>query len=833
MTETKAFQIDSFRLSRLAVDGLPWIRKFTAQWKADDEQRMRRLQATLQPEVVRSLPVDCQKKEFDGNQSVYCCFRHIIYDTWFARVRFAPANVLNPKNNPPERIRQWFLQITEWGDRTEWTPEEFETLLNGLNGVHHALTTELLGFLNPQRYCIWNSRLDSFVRYLRKTRVLHGMPSGLRDGEKYRLYHQILDEVRSVLDRVDEEGIFDRPINYYHADRFVWYVANRKTWLVAAGRGGQMWEAFRNCGCIGISWKEAARQIPDHDFTRLGKAELKSLFQKVYRREGRGGWQQVWKFLGHDMNEDMQPGEIVVARAGTNTIVGIGVIRSEVLPPRHPKNPFASSADTAPLHIRWVGWRVVQPLEFPNLSQQTMTKLDEERWKAIVKGYRDQGIDVYEQLLSPKPISLHTYFQSRGYRFASHQIAAFYAALKTKGFVILSGLSGTGKTKLALYFAELLCPRCRGLSRAQPDEGEREHHTHLFLSVRPDWRDGKALLGYYNPLTERYESTPLIRFILRAIDDYTANGAQAQPYFIILDEMNLSHVEYYFADFLSVLESGRREDGFTREPIRLYATDLPAGSTLRQMQGIPSEIHLSPNLYIIGTVNVDETTYTFSPKVLDRAFTLEFRDVDLRDYPLRVAVHTEDPGMALLRDRLRSDLAAGGRFCTLVADKQAISGAVQALGDAKQWLRDLHGRLIPYDLHFGFRVMDEIALFVQHAMRAPESVDSLSSDEALDLAVLMKVLPKFHGPRQRLEQPLLEVARWCLRPPVHLSERIDLNGLLKSIRGTPESGAVPGVADVLREWDSFKMQFRFPHTARKALQMLRQLLETGFTAFAG
>jgi hypothetical protein len=92
-------------------------------------------------------------------------------------------------------------------------------------------------------------------------------------------------------------------------------------------------------------------------------------------------------------------------------------------------------------------------------------------------------------------------------------------------------------------------------------------HNWLFLPVRPDWRDSKSLLGYYNPLTRTYECTPFLRFIMRVAQNYRSNSRLA--WFVILDEMNLAHVEYYFADLLSVLESGRDCDGWTREPLRL------------------------------------------------------------------------------------------------------------------------------------------------------------------------------------------------------------------------------------------------------------------------
>lgn len=524
------------------------------------------------------------------------------------------------------------------------------------------------------------------------------------------------------------------------------------------------------------------------------------------------------------------------------------------------------------------------------------------------------------------------YFKVRGFHFTPEQIATFYAALKTKGFVILSGLSGTGKTKLAELFAELFAIEQEVEEEPQVSEtdlvldvqpymlkyrrfiipvrywemvqlldigeeievevvaGEVKEHcklkrwehpaheqgymqlmlrsnvarwfidnlragdkfkiepqhdedgnlhslnlvklerrkikrlqpVHLFLSVRPDWRDSKALLGYYNPLTERYESTPLLRFLLRARDDYEANKGDAQPYFIILDEMNLSHVEYYFADFLSVLESGRDESGWTKEPLRLYSPEIE----IKQRQAIPPELRLPPNLYIIGTVNIDETTYMFSPKVLDRAFTIEFRDVNFSEY---LACESDnDKAQQIARQicsAILEDLRNGGRFCALASNKQVIKNALEELGGYKQALDELNRVLQPYDLHFGYRVLDEIALFVQCAKSLPKEVgEALNDDEALDYAVLMKVLPKFHGPRQRLERPLRELLKWAAT-----------NGAPNWVTDLTKQ---PTLQDIVNLWSQLAQklkerdEFRYPATAKKALQMLRQVYETGFASFA-
>ena len=154
--------------------------------------------------------------------------------------------------------------------------------------------------------------------------------------------------------------------------------------------------------------------------------------------------------------------------------------------------------------------------------------------------------------------------------------------------------------------------------------------------MRSDWRDGKAPIGYHNPLSGEYVRTDFLDFVISAADDYTAGNRNA--FFVILDEMNLAHVEYYFADVLSVIESCRHPDdhelaGWTVEGIPLAVGEEDAD--------LPETLHLPPNLYIVGTVNMDETTRPFSPKVLDRAFTIELTDVSFQGYPPEVGEGVE------------------------------------------------------------------------------------------------------------------------------------------------------------------------------------------------
>jgi 5-methylcytosine-specific restriction protein B len=328
--------------------------------------------------------------------------------------------------------------------------------------------------------------------------------------------------------------------------------------------------------------------------------------------------------------------------------------------------------------------------------------------------------------------------------------------------------------------------------------------NNLFLPVRPDWRDSTSLLGYYNPLTETYEWTDFLRFILQAAESYMVEDGLA--WFVILDEMNLAHVEYYFADLLSIIESGRREDGFSHDPIRLTYPDTLVDNAP------PRKIYLPPNLYIIGTVNMDETTHAFSPKVLDRAFTIELTDVNFMDYP-PTSAHT---GTDLSDDEKRRLLAAFTRNGTFAqVNKTEIAAAVDAHPQIRTWLSNLNTQLAEDRFHFGYRVFDEIAQFIHNA----DSNGMFDSWEtAFDHAVFMKVLPKFNGSRARLLGPLTTLVAWAINPDA------------------PDPGSVTGhlhslQTDRATTLHSLVGSARFPRVAKRGLQMMIALEEDGFVSF--
>lgn len=414
---------------------------------------------------------------------------------------------------------------------------------------------------------------------------------------------------------------------------------------------------------------------------------------------------------------------------------------------------------------------------------------------------------VYKSYMQ-RNITIHDYFKSRGYCFAEHCVSAFYTALKTKGFVILAGLTGTGKTRMPQLFFDLTL-------------GDERGYQKLFLPVRPDWRDSKPLVGYFNPINETYVSTSLLNLIFRARKNYSQN--KREPFFVLLDEMNLARVEYYFADFLSILESGRDENGFTKESILLHELNKS------KMEGIPSEIKLPPNLYFIGTVNLDETTYSFSPKVLDRSFVIEFWDVDLDDYPPKVEIQINDELIRNLRERIIEDLSRNGKF--LYYSKEDIARAIKSLGKYFEDIKILSKLLKDYDLHFGYRVMDEIALFYLNAKESWSKgiIRFESDDQIIDLAILMKVLPKIHGNRSRMKIPLLRILYWAVDPRrwSQLKDEIEEKGELRSdflnkICLSPREF----LSKISEKW-----KIRYLRTASKVARMLYQLYTTGFTSF--
>ena len=205
----------------------------------------------------------------------------------------------------------------------------------------------------------------------------------------------------------------------------------------------------------------------------------------------------------------------------------------------------------------------------------------------------------------------------------------YITAIKSKPFLLLAGISGTGKSRIV-----------RELARACWDEGTEEYNAQKpknfqMVQVKPNWHDSSDLIGYVSRVSGKadYVAGDFLRFVAKAWED------KDTPYFLCLDEMNLAPVEQYFAEYLSVVESRKsHEDGtVTTDPIlekvdEEWYFNLTASLTTDEdvrKQFNESGICIPQNLIVVGTVNMDETTFSFSRKVLDRAMTIEMNEVDL------------------------------------------------------------------------------------------------------------------------------------------------------------------------------------------------------------
>ena len=236
-------------------------------------------------------------------------------------------------------------------------------------------------------------------------------------------------------------------------------------------------------------------------------------------------------------------------------------------------------------------------------------KSEETNWPEFALLGEDPMVAESDKLTTKEKLTqIKNYIKAQGYTYPDNLIENFYLSLKTKPFVLLAGISGTGKTKLVELFA-----RAIGCSS--------DNDRFKLISVKPDWNDSADLLGYSN-IRGDFQPGPILETIKKAAED------PANPYLVCLDEMNLARVEYYFSDFLSKMET-RHYDGDQIKTDRLLNENDFDQNDSNDSQAKYSNLHIPDNLYLIGTVNMDETTHPFSKKVLDRANTIEFNQIDL------------------------------------------------------------------------------------------------------------------------------------------------------------------------------------------------------------
>jgi 5-methylcytosine-specific restriction endonuclease McrBC GTP-binding regulatory subunit McrB len=220
--------------------------------------------------------------------------------------------------------------------------------------------------------------------------------------------------------------------------------------------------------------------------------------------------------------------------------------------------------------------------------------------------------------------------------------------------------------------------------------------------VRPEWTDPTGLTGYYDVLTNRYVVPTFLEAVL------VATAHRESPVFVILDELNLARVEYYFSDVLSAIETGGS--------LQLHSNSVPLEGTTGA--SVRAEIPLPSNLFVIGTINVDETTNPVSDKVLDRASVIDMSAVDLRGFMSALA--NRHPELQSAREACESRLA------------------------------EVHRILEAHGFGFGYRVMEE---FVRYQAFDSQHIHS-SRDVVMDELLVQKVLVKLRGSER--QRPLLE-----------------------------------------------------------------------------
>ena len=324
----------------------------------------------------------------------------------------------------------------------------------------------------------------------------------------------------------------------------------------------------------------------------------------------------------------------------------------------------------------------------------------------------------------------------------------YITAIKSKPFLLLAGISGTGKSRIV-----------RELARACWDVDSEEYKAHKpknfeMVQVKPNWHDSSELIGYVSRIDGvRYVVGPFLKFMVKAIQDPNT------PYFLCLDEMNLAPVEQYFAEFLSVVESRKvdKDGNVVTDPLvdyssteeykslidQLFCDDAERKAYLTEVGG--KRLTIPQNLIVVGTVNMDETTFSFSRKVLDRAMTIEMNKVDL---------------MAGLTNRHEN--IGKIEFADIIG--KAVEGvdvyaAHQTVCDkAIAYLKSINAALDKTPFKIAYRTRNELLLYVVNNLswKTDDELEDFVIARALDEITCMKILTRIEGDETKVSANFLD-----------------------------------------------------------------------------
>lgn len=365
--------------------------------------------------------------------------------------------------------------------------------------------------------------------------------------------------------------------------------------------------------------------------------------------------------------------------------------------------------------------------------------------------------------------------------------AKFLSALRTKPFMLLAGISGTGKSRIVREFAFKSCP-----VELQDADGT-EPENYCMIEVKPNWHDSTELLGYWSNLNKQYMFTKFVKFLVKA------KMYPDTPFFVCLDEMNLAPVEQYFAEFLSVLETRKHIDNGEGEVCiksgvlvdKEYFKKVgevgnnsqghayPTCQTDRdiymklfdivdkaEMEKVPANdaktlievgLTLPENVFIVGTVNMDDTTHQFSRKVIDRAMTIEMNGGNLADIfcDKDELAYAEQP---LNMDNLQAKYVSAKEVlthCSTVKDNEDMRNYIIGNGEEglPQRLEEINKVLNGTPFTVSYRVMNELTIYLAVLLdQAEEDGKEITFDSfkqyvetAIDKILLMKILPRVEG----------------------------------------------------------------------------------------
>jgi len=369
--------------------------------------------------------------------------------------------------------------------------------------------------------------------------------------------------------------------------------------------------------------------------------------------------------------------------------------------------------------------------------------------------------------------------EEAGFVFEPWQIAAYIAALKTKPFVILAGVTGTGKSTLPALVA-------------QATGGKSE-----LIPVRPDWTDSSEVIGYTD-LSNKFRPGALLRVARQAMES-------ANSYWTcVLDELNLARVEQYLAEVLSRIEQRTLNEGGG------YASPRLIGAI--ESDQAWATVTLPSNLALVGTVNMDESAHGFSRKVLDRAFTLELSEIDLTRWE---GEPSQQVNVAPVKWPVHAWYPRANRLAALAnpteGERAIIERAIGALSQANEYL-------VQAQLQVGYRTRDEVALFVLHSEGFRESFRDRKGEsvDPLDLALHMKLLPRIIGGSAPVRRAILQLLGW-------------------SVDGVPRE-TEDDAQRVVDKWHEEKRPnalsaARYPRSAARLCLMWDRVVAEGFTSF--